>query len=66
LKILETNLEFFTKLQKQDTLLNKLRNKTYKKVIVVFNFFVTKDALVALIVRVENAIISQNNYKNRF
>jgi len=66
LKILKTNLKFFIKLQKQNMLLNKLRDKTYKRVIVVFNFFVIRDAFVALVTRVNNAIISQNNYKNQF
>jgi len=46
--------------------LNKLKNKTYKKVIVVFDFFVTRDAFAALIARVENTTILQNNYRNRF
>jgi len=44
--------------------LNKLKNKTYKKVIVVSNFSVTKDTFVALIARVKDATILQNNYKN--
>ena len=47
-------------------LLNKLKNKTYKKVIVISDFSVTRDALAALIARIENATILQNNYKNRF
>ncbi len=46
--------------------LNKLKNKTYKRVIVVFDFSITKDALAALIARVENATILRDNYKNRF
>jgi len=47
-------------------LLNKLKDKTYKKVIVVFDFSITRNALVALIARVENTTILQNNYRNRF
>ncbi len=47
-------------------LLNKLKNKIYKKIIVVSDFSVTKNALVVLIARVENATILQNNYRNRF
>jgi len=47
-------------------LLNKLRDKTYKKVIVVFDFIVTRNAFVALITFIKNAIILRNNYKNRF
>ncbi len=66
LKILEADLEFFTKFQKQNTLLNKLRNKIYKKVIVVSDLSITRDAFVALIARVENATILRNNYRNRF
>ncbi len=66
LKILETNLEFFTKFQKQNTFLNKLRDKTYKRVIVVSDFSVTKDALAALIAYIEDTTILQNNYRNRF
>ncbi len=66
LKNLEVDLKLFTKFQKQNTLLNKLKNKTYKKVIVVSNFSVTRNALVALIVYVEDAIILQDNYRNRF
>ncbi len=46
--------------------LNKLKNKIYKKVIVVFDFSVTRNALVVLIVYIENTTILQNNYKNRF
>ncbi len=46
--------------------LNKLKNKIYKRIIVVFNFFVTKDTFVALIARIEDTIILQNNYRNRF
>jgi len=46
--------------------LNKLKNKIYKKIIVVFNLFVTKNALVALIAHVEDATILQDNYRNRF
>jgi len=57
LKILEADLELFIEFQKQNTLLNKLKNKTYKRVIVVSDFSVTKNALVALIVRVENTTI---------
>ncbi len=44
--------------------LNKLKNKIYKKIIVVFNLFVTKNALVALIAHVEDATILQDNYRN--
>ncbi len=66
LKILETNLELFIEFQKQNIFLNKLRDKIYKRVIVVFNFFVTRNAFVALIALVEDATISRDNYKNRF
>ncbi len=66
LKILEADLEFFTEFQKQNTFLNKLKNKTYKKVIVVSDLSVTKDAFAVLIARVEDTTILRNNYRNRF
>ncbi len=66
LKFLETDLEFFTEFQKQNIFLNKLKNKIYKKIIVVSDFSVTRNALVALIARVKDATILQNNYRNRF
>ena len=47
-------------------LLNKLRDKIYKRVIVVLNFFIIRNAFVALIAYIEDAIILQNNSKNRF
>jgi len=66
LKILKADLELFTEFQKQNMLLNKLKNKIYKKIIVVSDLSVIRDALAALIARVENTTILQNNYRNRF
>ena len=66
MKILETNLELFIEFQKQNIFLNKLKNKIYKRVIVVSDFSVTRDALAALIIYIENTTILQNNYRNRF
>ncbi len=66
LKILEADLEFFTKFQKQNIFLNKLKNKIYKKVIVVSDLSVIRNAFVILIARIKNATILQDNYKNRF
>ncbi len=66
LKILKIDLELFTEFQKQNIFLNKLKNKTYKKVIVISDFSVTRNTFVALIACIENATILQNNYRNRF
>lgn len=65
LETLEADLEAFTELQKRDTLLNKLRDKTHERVIVVPDLPVTRDALAALVARIEDATTSRGDNGNR-